>query len=62
MQRTAQKRNCHAKRASKNLKPYPSLILLAVPGDVALLVADVAGLLLLLALARNVAHLAAVVA
>lgn len=40
----------------------PSLILFAVPGDVALLVADVACLLLLLAFAGNVAHLAAVVA
>lgn len=40
----------------------PSLVLLAVPGDVSLLVADVAGLLLLLALACDVAHLAAVVA
>lgn len=40
----------------------PSLVLLAVPGNVSLLVADVAGLFLLLALACNVAHLAAVVA
>lgn len=40
----------------------PSLVLFAVPRDVALLVADVARLFLLLALAGNVAHLAAVVA